>query len=128
MPRLRVCVSVVIALAAPGALAAGGSAITADTYSPAAQGPASSTLTPLLESMLSDPRGATPTSPEIEPGLHALLDPSGATFSPRPMFVVRPEVAPSRRERRDPNAPVPAPGAVGLLALAGACAVRRRAR
>lgn len=128
MPQVRVCALVMFALAAPGALAADGSAMTADTYSPAAEGPASSRLTPLLESVLSDPRAVAPATPEIEARLHALLDPSGATFSPRPMFVVRPEVAPSRQERRDPNAPVPAPGAVGLLALAGLVASRRRVR
>lgn len=127
MPRLRVCVTVVIALAAPGALAAGGGAVTADTFDSAAERPAAASHA-LLESVLTDTRPGPPGSPEVAARVGALLDPSGTTFSPRPQFVVRPEVAPQRDDRHGPGAPVPAPAAAALLALAAACAPRNRSR
>lgn len=127
MQRMRACAVVMFALVAPGALAAGGGAVTADTFDPGAERPAAASHA-LLESVLTDTRPGPHGSPEVAARVGALLDPSGTTFSPRPQFVVRPEVAPQRDDRHGPGAPVPAPAAAALLALAGACAPRRRPR
>jgi hypothetical protein len=81
----------------------------------------------LIDSVVTAPPVA-PAFGEQPPDVAALLDPTGATFSPRPVFAVRPESPDVVVLSRRAAGLVPAPGAAGLLALACVCAPRRRAR
>ncbi|MBX3403060.1 MAG: hypothetical protein KF699_06565 [Phycisphaeraceae bacterium] len=115
--------AVVVAVCVLGSPVAAQSTITPDTFVPS-----SNTRSAALIQSVVVVEPAAPVFGEPPSEVAALLDPTGATFSPRPVFAVRPESPDFVMPARQAPSPVPAPGAAGLLALAGLCARRRRER
>lgn len=120
MFRLGASVTACCLLSAP---VAAQSTVTPDTFVPSHESGRAAVIDTIVTA-----HSPAPTLSESLPEVGALLDPTGATFSPRPVFAVRPEPSDVAVSARRTASPVPAPSAVCLLAFAAAGAAHRRAR